>query len=69
MEAPVGFKLNVTAVPFWYGHLVLSLGHHGKVVLGRTKGLDFARERSGELQLRCASRRELRRWILDTFRK
>lgn len=39
VEALIGFKLknDVTGIPVWYGHLMLSLGYGGKVVLGRTK--------------------------------
>lgn len=39
VEALIGFKLkkDVTGIPVWYSHLVLSLGYHGTVVLGRAK--------------------------------
>lgn len=39
MEAPVGLKLktDATGVSLRYGHSVLSLGHHGKAVLGGAK--------------------------------
>lgn len=30
-------KKDVRGIPVWWGPLVLSLGYHGKVVLGRAK--------------------------------
>lgn len=64
-------KKDVTGIPVWYGHVVLSLGYHGTVVLGRAK--PEAEEQGKGICLRKIMRapaekcqwQGIRRWISD----